>query len=472
MTQTKRLKSPRWSAIAMLGLIFCVGSSTTWWIFRTTAERSLNEKLKSLAAKGLPIDDASTAMLHRELTSAEHLDEWLTVLHTLSSKDYESSSSSLPIVGTVESPIPQPSEPWQEEAQAEQLMQQYAVVVKSLLELSQDNGPVRFPVEFNSVNTLLPYTQNMRAAARILQLESILAARAGDAVREFRAINGIIGCALAIRGEPFFVSQLVSFAIHGIAIRNIQSAVESNRLTAEQLAKLRARLSPFSDIRSPFITSLKGELGTATVALRNPGMQEGLLDKPFASASKLIFHSGLGDRTARKHAERLEAAIEIQTEDLQSFLADCENWVQDNDSGSLVRRLEDSLGQYCSPGLSNFSTTLVRTKMSNDLAILAIATRQFEIANGHLPARLNELESQGLDLTQFHCLDGSLPGYLRSDSIASDSESGRAILWSFDPRPSSDNPTPKLPSSPPPKVEKTRNKQVEFEPLQWRWDLQ
>ena len=84
MTQTKRLKSPRWSAIAMLGLIFCVGSSTTWWIFRTTAERSLNEKLKSLAAKGLPIDDASTAMLHRELTSAEHLDEWLTVLHTLS----------------------------------------------------------------------------------------------------------------------------------------------------------------------------------------------------------------------------------------------------------------------------------------------------------------------------------------------------------------------------------------------------
>ena len=456
----------------MLGLIFCVGSSTTWWIIRTTAARSLNEKLSSLAAKGLPIDDASTAMFHRELTSAEHLDEWLTVLNTLASKDFVSSCSSLPIVGSGESSIPLPGEPWQEEAQAEQFMQQYSTVMKSLLELSQDNGPVRFPLEFNSVNTLLPNTQNMRAAARILQLESILAARVGDAEREFRAINGIIGCALANRGEPFFVSQLVSFAIHGIAIRDIQSAAESNRLTAEQLAKLRARLSPFSDIRSPFITSLKGELGTATTALRNPGMQEGLLDKPFASASKLIFHSGLGDRTARKHAERLEAALEIQTEDLQSFLADCENWVQQNDSGSLVRRLEDSLGQYCSPGLSNFSTTLVRTKMSNDLAILAIATRQFEFANGHLPAGLLELESQGLDLTQFHCLDRNLPGYVRNESTTSDSDASRAILWSFEPKPSSDNPVPKLPSSPPPRIEKTRNKQVEFEPLQWRWDLQ
>jgi hypothetical protein len=453
MTQTKRLKSPRWSAIAMLGLIFCVGSSATWWIFRTTAERSLNEKLRSLSDKGLPIDDASTAMLHRQLTSAENLDQWLTVLNTLSSKDYESRSSSLPIVGTDESSIPQPVEPWQEEAQAEQFMQQFDIAVKSLLELSQDNGPVRFPIQFNSVNTLLPYTQNMRAAARILQLESVLAARAGDAEREFRAINGIIGCALANRGEPFFVSQLVSFAIHGMAIRQIQSAVESNRLTTEQFAKLRARLSPFSDIRSPFIASLKGELGTA-------------------SASKLILHSGLGDRTARKHAERLEAALEIQTKDLQSFLADCENWVQDSDSGGLVRRLEDSLGQYCSPGLSNFSTTLVRVKMSNDLAILAIATRQFELTNGQLPSGLNELESQGIDLTLFHCLDGNLPGYVRSDSIGLDSETGRAILWSFDPRPSSDNPTLNLPASPPPKTEKSRNKQVEFEALPWRWDLQ
>lgn len=458
----------------MLGLVLfcCVGSSATLWFARVTAERSLNEKLESLAAKGLPIDDASTAMLHQQLTSAENLDQWLTVLHTLESKDYASSSSSLPIVGSVESPIPLPGEPWQEEAQAEQFMQQYATVMKSLLDLSQDNGPVRFPIQFNSINTLLPCTQHIRGAARILQLESILAARTGEAEREFRAINGLIGCALANRGEPFFISQLVSFAIHGMAIRQIQTAVESNRLTAEQLAKLRARLSPFSDIRSPFITCLKGELGTATAALRNPGMQDGLLDKPFATVSKLILYSGLGDRTARKHAERLEAALEIQAEDLKSFLVDCENWVQDNDSGGLVGRLEDSLGQYCSPGLSNFSTTLVRVKMSNDLAILAIATRQFELANGQLPADLDELESQGLDLTLFHCLDGNLPGYVRNDSGSEELETGRAILWSYDPKPSSEYPAPALPVSPPPKAEKSRNKQVEFEPLQWRWDLQ
>ncbi len=474
MSQILRRKSFRWLTFVVFGMVlFCCGVPTTMFYFsKNMARRSLEDKLEQLAAKGIPVDDASITEFHHNLSSTENADKWISIIDRLSSKSFSEQSTNLPIVGNNQNPIPKHNEPWADQAAVEQLMSQYADTMKQLIELAQDNGPVRYPIQFQSYNTLLPYTQNTRTAARMLLLEATLAARSGDADREFRAINAMIGCSLSLRGEPSLISQLVVIATHGMAIKCLQSAVIDNRLSAEQLATLRARLVPYSDIKHAYSVGLKGELGAAIPAFNNPSI---LLSPQMTQLGKFMVESGFTDRAARDYAIRIEEALEIPTDNLQQFIADCEAWESQFANGGMMDQMQNSLMRQVSPSLSALAAALVRNKMMNDLATLAIATRQYEFASGKLPKQLEDLQSQGIDLKQFQCVDGSLPLYLLADNTtapaSSDGKASRAILWSFNPQVTTQNPKPALKPTPPDKftIDPSRG---ETELNWWRWDFE
>lgn len=482
MTQPKRLKSLRWLAFVILGIVlFCGGGSfTTLMVSRYSSERRLHEKLEQLSAKGIPVDDASVAALHETLTSTENVDTWIGILDRLASQNFTDTCQNVPIVGSNENPIPRIGVPWGDEALVEQFLSQHADTMKQLLDVAQDNGYVRYPIEFKSFRTRLPYTTSTRIAARMLMLEAILAARAGDADREFRAINAMFGCAISVRGEPSMSSQIVSLAIHGMAINRLQMAVEANRLSPEQLSTLRARLEPFSDIKQAYTISLQGLLVSAIPAFRDPAG----IDPKFGRLSKLFVSSGIADRAARKYADRIEEALEIPTDNVQNFIADCQTWENQLTSGGMLQQLEGTISQQYSPALSSFGSALVRYKMMNDLATLAIAARQYEMTNGQLPKSLEELTTQGIDLSLFHCVDGNLPLYLcvdpatptnsSSDSSVSvgSSNPSRAILWSFNPQKITNNPNPSLSPNPPSKTDNQVGPAEEADLNWWRWDLQ
>ena len=481
MTQPKRLKSLRWLAFVLLGMVLfcCGGSFTTLMVSRYSSERRLQEKLEQLSIKGIPVDDASVAALHETLTSTENVDVWIGILDRFASQNFLDQCKNVPLVGKNEDPIPKLGDPWTDQALVEQLMAQNADTMKQLLDIAQDNGPVRYPIEFKSLGTLLPHVQNTRSAARMLMLEAILAARAGDADREFRAINAMIGCAISVRGEPFIVSQLVSIGVHGMTVNRLQKAVEANRLSAEQLEMLRTRLAPFSDIKHSFTVSSKGEIGMAMPAFRDPATISPQLEK----LSTLIVSSGLADRAARKHAERMEEALEIQTGNLKNFMADLQAWENQPLNGGMLEKLEGSISQQLAPVMSGIGSALVRSKMVNDLTTIAIAARQYEMANGQLAKNLEELKKQGIDLSLFHCVDGNLPNYLlvdpakpidhSSEASASteSSKESRAILWSFNPTKSVGNLNPSLSPTPPAKLNNEEQSE-ETDAIWWRWDLQ
>ena len=474
MSHILRRKTFRWLTFVLFGMVlFCCGVPTTIFFFsKNMARRSLEEKLEQLAAKGIPIDDASMAEFYHQHSSTENADKWIGIIDTLSSKSFSEQCTKLPIVGNNSNPIPKHDEPWADQAAVEQLMSQYADTMKQLLDIAQDNGPVRYPIRFQSYNTLLPYTQNSRTAARMLQLEAILAAQCGDHDREFRAINAMIGVSLSIRGEPSLVSQLVVIATHNMAIKCLQSAVSANRLSAEQLATLRARLAPFSDINHVYTVGLMGELGSAIPAFNNPSI---LLSPQMTRFGKFMVESGLADRAARDYAVRIEEALEIPTDNLQNFIADCEAWESQLANGGMIDQLQGALSQQYSPALSALAAAIVRVKMMNDLATLAIATRQYEFASGELPKQLEDLQSQGIDLKQFQCVDGNLPLYLIPDNTTStasaDDKASRAILWSFNPQKMAQNPTPGLSPTPPAKVTSDPTS-GEMELNWWRWDFE
>lgn len=473
MSHILRRKTFKWLAFVLLGMVFicCGGSTTTFYISKHMARRSLDDKIEQLAARGIPVDDASMAEFYRQHSSTENADKWISIIDTLSTKSFSEQCTNLPIVGNNSNPIPKHDQPWADQAAVEQLMSQYADTMKQLLDVAQDNGPVRYPIQFQGYNTLLPYTQNTRTAARMLLLEANLAGRSSDRDREFRAINAMIGVSLSIRGEPSLVSQLVSIATHGMAINRLQSAVSGNRLSAEQLATLRARLASFSDINHVYSVGLKGELGSAIPAFHNTA----LLSPQMTRMGKIMVESGLADRAARDYTIRMEQALEIPTDNLQNFLADCEAWESQLTNGGMIDRLQVALSQQYSPALSALATAIVRAKMMNDLATIAIATRQYELAKGELPRQLEDLQSQGIDLKQYQCVDGNLPIYLLAENTTSsesaEGKPGRAILWSFNPQKTVQNPKPGLSPTPPAQFTSDPSS-GETELNWWRWDFE
>ena len=80
--------------------------TTIFFFSKNMARRSLEEKLDQLAAKGIPIDDASMAEFYHQHSSADNVDRWIGVLDTLSSKSFSEQCTKLPIVGNNSNPIP------------------------------------------------------------------------------------------------------------------------------------------------------------------------------------------------------------------------------------------------------------------------------------------------------------------------------------------------------------------------------
>ncbi|MFO0943933.1 MAG: hypothetical protein U0930_24620 [Pirellulales bacterium] len=194
------------------------------------------------------------------------------------------------------------------------------------------------------------------------------------------------------------------------------------------------------------------------------------IDPSLGKLNELIYRSGLSERAAIKFVDRMEAAFEISTKNLQNFDYDCKQWDQETNSCT-ANHFEEHFFRNYSPSLSSIGSSFIRLKMHNDLAVLAIAVRQYELANGRLPAQLSDLESQSIDLRRFQCVDGNTPGYRFSENDRKQSNQlreSRATLWSFDPRVSSQNPKPTLPSSP---SSSTLNQDDELNRNEWQWEF-
>lgn len=464
----RRTISLRVIFLVMLALIvFCSGGGLiTLMLAKGASSRRLQLKLEQLSKKGIPVNDASLEQLHQKLSSPDQAHVWESAIDEFSSDAFSTRSSGLPIVGSGSLEIPKPNVQWGDQVAVEQLLSDYAQVIQPLIEVAQDNAAVLYPIQFKASDTPLPSRAGIVKAARVLQLEAIVAHRQGDVEREFRAINSMVGCALSIRGEPMMNSQILSNAVHGMTIWRIQAAVEGNRLTVQQLSKLRNRLAPFSDIKQSFVVGLKGELSIGTRAIRD----QIIVNPQLGRLNSLIYQSGMADRAAISLADRLELALEIPTDDLRSFVDMCNSLDLSYSNTGGLEQIQQSLSLGYCPSLRSIAEALIRCKMLNDLALLAIAIRQFEYSNGRLPSSLDELRTEGIDLDTFHCLDGNLPGYLIRDDVNAPIVQGRAVLWSYDPSSIGNEKVTTVPAAPP---NKSSNKLLtDIDRDSWQWDFE
>ncbi len=432
MTQLLHKKPIRAVWILMFLVMFCCfsGTLTTWFVAKRTAQTALAKKLDEFKARGIPIDDQSMAEYHASLTSDENASELASLIDFISSPTFKADCSGLPIVSDKGPVIPPMGAAWQEQPAVEQLLTKHHQSISRLIEITQENGPIRYPIKFNSASTQLTYAKKSRDAIRVLILEAQVAARLGDAEREYRAINAMLGCSFALQGDPFVVSQIVSVSTCYMARNRLKSAVQGDRLRSEHYAKLANRLNNLTDIDAMFRIAMNGELGFQTVAMLDPNIPQDQIGQ----LSRLAVQSGFGERAAMRHAAYVEQLLECNTTDLRAFREHIRDLAEENDAQLSVFSFDDRITQeFSSIGLA-FSQALVQHKMANDLATLALFARLYESRHGSLPQTLNDLSEFGVDTEKFRAVDGSKPLYQLTSLEQQQKHKIRAVIWSFDSR--------------------------------------
>lgn len=426
--------------------LLCTGI-VTWRIGRNgVAQGKLDEQIKQLQLAGLPVDDASMQVYYERLTEDSNSEIWIEIIETLSSDAVTQQMQNLPIVGSGPD-IPPLDQPWNEQQSVTALLARLQPTIEQLHGVAALDHAVRFPRKFESFDTLMPNVQMMRQLGRVLSLEHAVAIREGDAEREFRAINSGLGTSIALRGDPILVSKLVSVALHGIAIGNLQMSIRQGNLSADHLRQLRERLKQFEDYKTQFDQAINGERAMGLAIFAEPNrlaqFEQGQFDQEPPFIVSLLSSPQID---ALHYLSLLQQAQTFRDDSLETFAADAEQWDKNVNqrlqASGIGAAIDQRMTSLMLPALKATAQAILRQVMLNRLATQGITIRQYEVQTGELPTDLAALTQVGLQLDQVKPIHGDQFGYRI--------ESDGAVLWGYAPRSGAQTNTTGVPAEPPP----------------------
>jgi len=416
-----------------------------------SARRELNSRLEQLAAAGMPIDDATLLDFTDGLTSREHTDAWLGVLKQFGSKEFKEAVGGVPLFDPqIHTEIPPPGEAWpvdkwpaeqiaidaaasapeealelavsaegmgaidgvdehqmgmelqplmpEERGVDEQTVRKFLarwselhdrISQLSMKQLEPNAKGVRFIEQYDSVNTLLPQTQNMREAARLLSLHGQLALYDRDSGQARKSIEALIGCSKTISGEPILVSQLVTTAIESMSLELLKTGLEHDVFEEADLLALLPQFRSAIQICPEWKLAVQGERAMALPVFANPGMVgSGNVRIPARSRDTLHF------------LDHMQRILAIPDDDFDRYLAQLkaeEEVMNDLAHGSLLTTFDSILTNLMSPASGAIGGVFVRRAVQNRMAVLCMAARIYEKRNGKWPASLDDLKTLQLE---------------------------------------------------------------------------
>ncbi|MEZ6137808.1 MAG: hypothetical protein R3C53_23215 [Pirellulaceae bacterium] len=288
----------------------------------------------------------------------------------------------------------------------------------SLDQLDEQAQPVRFPIEFDSINTLLPNTQEMRSAARMLSLHGQVAVLDGNSTQVRLDVEALLGCSKALHGEPILVSQLVSIAIDSMGVELLKRALEQDVLEERDLMLLLPHVLAKTGIGPEYRVALHGEIAMMLPVFDNPGMagEEGATRLPARGNDMLHY---------LEHMESVLAADE--SGDLGEFMADLQaseaNLEKLFDAGPIVA-FDSILTGLLAPATAASGQAFVRSTLHR-MAAICIGIRLYEKKHARLPTSLAELVDVGVDATQLTAPSNQSFGF------SVDAEQN-ALVWGYD----------------------------------------
>ncbi len=421
LMQTRNEKASKRGCLILSILVFVVLPLSLivllvllWYGRESSGARRLKARLDAIVKQGDPIDDDSMDSFYKDRTDPTNTKAWLAVFATMASEDFKAFKNGVPYVGIEpEQPI-LPEGEWEEEQVSVAFVERWKTLFSEVIRLAVDAKPVRFPIDFDSFSTLLVNTQETRNVAALLVLQGRVGLRARDSALVRECIDALIGLSHVNAGEPLLVSQMVTYAIDGLALGLLKDALEYDVLNEPDLHLLLPKVLAAIHIGGDWKGVISGERAMALPIFSNPNKARSLGVTPVPGRS----------RDAIFFLDLTQSVMDIPTEDLSDFnakLLEAEaKFIRQAQAGWLSQ-IDAILTMQITPAFGAAGAAFVRRALQHRIAALAIGLRLYEDKYARFPDSLGDLSELNLDTKVLSPTQDRSFGYRRKD--------GGATLW-------------------------------------------
>jgi hypothetical protein len=381
------------SILVCLSLLGLIGLAAAWIYSTQHADERLAVQVAKVRARGEPLTTVELNDYYQPAQNRPDMTkEIIAALAVCDAPDLKSLAVKLPIVGQDEEP-PLPPQAWTRLEEVEAFLEQQTSALETFRNLALRDGTARFPVDFTpGIATLIPQTQSLRHASRIVSLQFYVhlhRGRMGDAVE---CVVDQLALARALDQEPLLISQLVRIALLSVANSHAKQAVQCADLSDSDIVRLQEALRKI-EYESCFQRALAGERTISYTACLDPQQAAGATGMTPAPARLLSTRTPArvadGAMILEMNLRISDAAAKSLYEALQeSTRAEAE--VKGLSRG-VWNRMSYAMTILLSPAYRQATTAFVRAVAKRDTADVALAAELYRRRHGKWPDKIEQL---------------------------------------------------------------------------------
>lgn len=376
--------------LSAAGLISVAG---LWVYFSNQADDRLAVQVAKVRARGEPLTSAELNDYYKPAENRPDMTKQLVAaLAICEAPELKTMAAKLPIVGQAEEP-PLPPKDWPQLEEVEGFLLQQTSALKTFRDLAQRDGTVRFPVDFTpGIATLIPNTQSLRNASRVLSLQFYVHLHRGHTGEAIECVLDQMALARALDQEPLLISQLVRIALVSVAISHAKQVVQCADLSDSEVVRLRAGLRKL-EYQSCLQRALVGERTISYTACLDPQQAAGATGMSPGQAKLLSARTPARVGDATKILEfnlRISEAAEKSLYDAFQEGIRAEEEMKALSQG-VWSKMSYAMTILLCPAYRQATTAFVRSAAKRDTADVALAAELYRRQHGKWPDTIEQL---------------------------------------------------------------------------------
>ena len=412
--------------LSLLPLVAILAVVVYWSIPEWIAAQQNQVQFKKLAAEGIPYDNATMQQTYEQRTHPEGTSDWVEISQLAQWGQQVKAYQKLPYLGGDGVEVTNlvssgKSTDWPDKARVASYLEEMEPVIDLIERASAHPTPVRFPIRFDGISTLLPHVQNARGIQRLLVLDCDFAYFNQDNERALRDLSLMQATVDAYDGRETLVSALVNVAIREMRMGEVRRTLTHCQWSAADLEVLRDSLSLKEKVSARWRDNMLCERAFGlSIVNESPRKLTEFLGRQGQ------FRVFTGPSEVRALIKAYQKLVDLSDgQDLSQWrkrAAGLEEWVTALPSNSLAGMILPA-GTQC-------LEAEIRAEDVRRWTLTAVAIQQFKQQNEQWPQELSDLESVGLNYEDYSTMDNRVFGY--------EIEGDKVFLWKQDPYDSTD----------------------------------
>lgn len=358
----------------------------------------LSQVIEDLKSKGISTNSEAIELAYHANTSDTDTQAWLDLLAKIDSVEFKEAAQGVP---NFDSSVEidewgdsfDTSANWKYAQVSIPFVERQQGLVHRIRELAAAPQPVRFPIRFASLNTLLPEVQSSRGLARLLWLDAQVALHLGDSQRALDDFLALHNLSRHVEAVPFAISILVSKSFKGMALTIAQEGIEQDFFSDQQLQDIDDVLARNCDIGDEWNAYCERELGMCIPVFLDPALASEKSGKPLpARGHDAIYFIDMMTHLADIPTEDWELFYKTVSQQNVKFNEDVRSW---------RGRVDLVLTGLFVPALTSLSISSIDRAQHYRQARHGVALRLFQHKHGEFPQSLTELPPFDRDMRAF-----------------------------------------------------------------------